>query len=311
MMAYGSGVGLIGLGAMGGAIAAKMLSSLQLQVFDLDAARMAPLTAAGAVGAPTAAALAAGCEIVLTCLPRSEMVERLVLGPEGIAARMRPGSVLVDMTTGDPVISRRIAAALEPSGVAFADAPVAGGPHGARDGKLAIFVGARPEIFERILPVLSTASRRVFHTGGIGTGDVMKLVNNTIASSIRAITFEAIVMAAKNGIDLRKCAEILPLSSARSYQTEVALPRLVEGRFEANFAVDLMIKDLRLATRLGAESRSPMVIGNLVCELYQAMSNQLGPAADVDALMTIFERQAGVSVVPPVVLPTGTAGEPA
>jgi 3-hydroxyisobutyrate dehydrogenase len=298
-MTQGSSVGFVGLGAMGGAIAAKMLSTIRLQVFDLDAARVAALVKDGAVAAESAAALARQCDIVLTCLPRSEGVERLVLGADGIGSVMKAGSILVDMTTGDPEISRRIAAALAERGIAFADAPVAGGPHGARDGKLAVFVGAPVEVFERVYPVLSAASRRVFHTGGVGTGDVMKLVNNVIASSIRAITFEAIAMAAKNGIDLKTCAEILPLSSARSYQTEVALPRLVEGRYAANFAVDLMIKDLRLATRLGKDSKAPMMIGNLVCELYQAMSNQLGPDADVDELMTIFERQAGVKVVPP------------
>lgn len=290
-------VGYIGLGAMGGAIAEQIAKSRQIIGFDLDPANVQRLVDEGGQAGASARQLARECDVLLVCLPRSEYVERLLFGEEGIADELRPGQLIGDMTTGDPAIARAIADRLSAQRVDYADAPVAGGPHGARDGKLAIFVGSSEAAAERLTPILATVSERVFHVGGIGTGHTMKLVNNTIASAVRAVTFEAIVMGVKNGIAFEKMTEVLPQASARSYQTEVALPRLAEGRFNANFTVDLMIKDLLLSARLAADSNSPMPIGGLVCNLYQAMANQLGGDADVDRIFQLFEKQAGVTVI--------------
>lgn len=285
-------VGFIGLGTMGGTIAEVLLRSHSLLVHDLRQERTCRLAGMGAEAAASGAAVADRCVTIVTCLPRSEDVERLMFGPEGIASKMQPGSMLVDMTTGDPAVTRAIAGRLAPR-CSFVDASLAGGIDGALAGSLSIFVGAAPGNFQAVLPLLNDITRKVFHAGPVGNGNLMKLVNNVIGSTIRAVTCEAVVMAAANGLDLATVARILPQSSARSHFAETALPRYLKGEYRTNFATELMVKDLRIASRIGAETHTPMLVSNLMCDLYQDMVDESGPGTDVDALLDLIERRAG------------------
>jgi len=291
-------IGFIGLGNMGEAIVRRLLKKEVVRVFDLREGAREQLAKAGAKPVASAAKLARECSIVMTCLPKSEHVGDVLFGRGGVASALAKDSVVIDMTTGDPSETLRFAALLKDMGVHFADSPVAGGPHGAAAGTLAMFVGAETSVFDRVAPLLRIISPNVFHTGDVSTGHVMKLVNNVIASGVRAITFEAITMAVKNGILLETLADVLPSGSARSYTTEVALPQLLEGKFAANFSIELLVKDLTLATKLGLESKSPMLLGNMVRELYQIVGNELGQDADITKILRLFERQSGVTVVP-------------
>lgn len=285
-------IGFVGLGTMGGTIAEVLLRRHKLRVFDLRLDRVAALAARGAQPAQSAAELAAACGTVVTCLPRSEDVEALCFGAGGMAEAMRDGATLVDMTTGDPALSRSIARRLQPRR-AFVDASLAGGIDGALAGTLSIFVGAEPRAFQAVLPLLNAVTPKVFHAGPVGNGNLMKLVNNVIGSAIRAVTCEAVVMAAANGLDLATVARILPQSSARSHFAETALPRYLKGEYRTNFAAALMVKDLRIASRIGAEVHAPMPVAALMSQVYQAMVEERGEAADVDVLLDVFERQAG------------------
>lgn len=285
-------IGFIGLGTMGGTMAQVLLRRHELRVFDLRADRVAALAAQGAQPAQSAAELAAVCPTVVTCLPRSEDVEDLCFGAGGIASVMGDGATLVDMTTGDPALSRSIAQRLRPR-CTFMDASLAGGTDGALAGKLAIFVGADTVAFQAILPLLNAITPKVFHAGPVGNGNLMKLVNNVIGSTIRAVTCEAVVMAAANGLDLATVAHILPQSSARSHFAETALPRYLKGEYRTNFAAALMAKDLRIANRIGAETHAPMPLTGLVAQIYQAMAEERGADTDVDVLLNVFETQAG------------------
>ena len=130
-------------------------------------------------------------------------------------------------------------------------------------------VGASDDVYARVRPVLAAISPNIFHCGGVGNGHVMKLVNNIIAASVRTITFEAVAMGVKNGLSLATCADVLAKGSARSYTTEITLPRLVSGEAMANFTLGLMHKDVRLASELGVASGSPMLVAGLVRELFQ------------------------------------------
>ncbi len=290
-------LGYVGLGNMGGALARRLLRQHRMRVFDLRPDAMAGLAELGATPTQNPRMLAEQCDLVMTCLPTSDHVRAATFGPDGLAAGLKPGALIADMTTGDPNATRAMAAELAGQAITLFDAPVSGGPHGAGAGTIAIMVGAPDALYARVKPVFEVISPNVFHCGGIGAGHVMKLVNNIIAAGVRTLTFEAVAMGVKNGLSLEKCAEVLAKGSARSYSTEITLPRLASGDLLANFTLGLMHKDIRLACQLGIDSGAPMPVANLVRELFQMALNTQGPGEDVNMLIRLIERNAGVRVV--------------
>jgi 3-hydroxyisobutyrate dehydrogenase len=291
-------LGYIGLGNMGGALARRLLRQHKMRVYDLKPENMAKLADKGGTASQSPKALAAESDFVMTCLPTSKEVRDAIFGPDGIAAGLKRGGIIADMTTGDPNATRAMAKELAVQGITLIDAPVSGGPHGADAGTIAIMVGASSEMFGRVRPVFEVISPNIFHCGDVGTGQVMKLVNNVVTASIRTITFEAVTMGVKNGLSLKACAEVLAKSSGRSYTTEVTLPRIVSGNAAASFTLGLMHKDVRLATELGVASGSPMLVAGLVREMYQTAINEHGTDGDVNLMIRLFERQSKVKVAP-------------
>lgn len=292
-------LGYVGLGNMGGALARRLLLKNKMRVFDLRPEVTADYAKRGGIATQSPKALAAESDLVMTCLPTSKEVREAIFGTDGLAAGMKPGGVIADMTTGDPNATRAMAAELKARGITLIDAPVSGGPHGADAGTIAIMIGAPADLFARVKPVFDAISPNIFHCGDVGAGHVMKLVNNVIAASVRAVTFEAVAMGIKNGLSIGACAEVLAKGSARSYSTEVTLPKLAKGGdIRTHFTLGLMHKDVRLATELGIASASPMPVSNLVREIFQVALNDLGAEDDVNHLIRIMERQTKVRIVP-------------
>ncbi|MCW5736461.1 MAG: NAD(P)-dependent oxidoreductase [Enhydrobacter sp.] len=291
-------VGFIGLGRMGGALARRLMREHRLAVYDLRAEVRAAFAGEGAEAMPDLRSLAAACDVVLTCLPTSAEVKAVIFGPDGLAEGMRPGSLIADMTTGDPNATRQMAEALQPAGIELIDAPASGGPHGAAAGTIAIIVGASPKQFERTKPIFAAISPNVFHTGGVGSGQIMKLVNNVIAAGVRAATFEAVALGVKNGLDLKTCVDILAKGTARSYTTELALPGLLDPNRKMTFTLGLMHKDVRLATDVASQTGVPMPLASAVREVLQTAINELGSETDLNDLIRVSERQARVDIVP-------------
>jgi len=234
----------------------------------------------------------------MTCLPTSAEVRDVLFGEGRVAEVLQSGQIFADMTTGDPNETCEMAARLAEKGVQMIDAPVSGGPHGANAGTIAIMVGAPAEVFAKVKPIFETISPNIFHTGDVGTGHVMKLVNNVISAGVRAVTFEALAMGIKNGLSLETCTAVLQKGSARSATTELALPKLLKGDFGVSFTLALMHKDVRLATKLGTDSATPMVLANVVRELFQTVINEHGADKDTQTLVRLFERNAGVAIAP-------------
>jgi 3-hydroxyisobutyrate dehydrogenase len=291
-------LGYVGLGNMGAALARRLLRKDKMRVYDLRPETMERLAGQGGVASQSPKALAAESDMVMTCLPTSREVERVIFGADGLAAGLKKGGIIADMTTGDPNATRAMAKEVAKSGITLIDAPVSGGPHGADAGTIAIMVGAPAAIYARVEPVFQTISPNVFHCGDVGTGHTMKLVNNVIAASVRMATFEAVTMGIKNGLSLETCARVLAKGSARSYTTEITLPKFVKGELKTNFTLELMHKDVRLATELGMASASPMPVCNLVREVFQMAVNELGGPSDVNALIHMYERQSKVDFAP-------------
>jgi 3-hydroxyisobutyrate dehydrogenase-like beta-hydroxyacid dehydrogenase len=289
-------LGYIGLGNMGGALARRLLREHPLRVFDLRPEVVARFAEAGGVPTQNAQALARESDLVMTCLPTSAHVRDVLFGEGHVAEVLQPGQIWADMTTGDPGETREMAARLAEKGVSMIDAPVSGGPHGANAGTIAIMVGAPAELFERVRPIFETISPNVFHTGAVGTGHVMKLVNNVISAGVRAVTFEALAVGIKNGLTLETLTRVLQKGSGRSATTELTLPKLLQGDFSVSFTLELMHKDVRLATKLGQDCGAPMLLAGIVRELFQTVINEHGADKDVTTLVKLFERNAGVAI---------------
>jgi len=291
-------LGYVGLGNMGAALARRLLLKHKMRLYDLRPERMAQLADLGGIASQNPKALAADCDLVMTCLPTSKEVQDAIFAGDGLAAGLKKGSIIADMTTGDPNATRAMAKDLARAGISLIDAPVSGGPHGADAGTIAIMVGAPSDVYARLRPIFESISPNIFHCGAIGNGHTMKLVNNVVAASVRVATFEAVTMGIKAGLSLETCAMVLAKGSARSYTPEITLPKFVTGELKTNFTLGLMHKDVRLATELGVASAAPMPVCNLVREIFQTAVNEQGADADVNCLVHLNERQAQVEFAP-------------
>src|SRR5579864_3569389 len=195
-------IGFIGVGNIGAPIAGQLLKAgHELTVFDLRHEAAAGLLTAGATWSDSPAEVAAACEVVATCLPGPPQMERVVLGPEGIAAHLQPGSLYIDHTTNAPALVRRVHALLAEKNVAMLDAPVSGGMEGARTRDLLVMAGGEPAAFERARPLLDAVAKRVIHTGGIGTGSVAKIMHNSASFTLDLVMAECWTVGVKAGID--------------------------------------------------------------------------------------------------------------
>lgn len=289
-------IGYVGLGSMGGAIARRMLLQRKLRLYDLSPERVSALTAAGGVAAQSLSALAAQSDLVCLCLPSSTEVRAAIFGEDGLVNGLRAGSIVADMTTGDPLQTKAMAAELAKRGVAMIDAPVSGGPDGAAAGTLAIMVGGTKDQFERVKPQFETVSPNVYHMGELGAGQTMKLVNNLLMAGCKALTYEVMALAAKNGLDPKLAGEVLQKSSGRNGTTERTLQGTLDGVFRGTFSLGLMTKDVRLATQLGRDTGVPMLLGRIVEELHQVAMVAHGGAADANILIRDFEARAATKI---------------
>jgi 2-hydroxy-3-oxopropionate reductase len=249
-------VGIIGLGIMGAPMAENMSRKFGVVGFDVQPGRLA--AAAGIRKAASAAEVGRTCPVVCLSLPSAAVVESVVLGEGGLAAEMRKGSLLIDLSTSLPSVSRRIAARLAEKGVEFADAPVSGGEKGARDAALAIMVGASVRVFERACGFLHAIGRTVVRVGDVGAGNIAKLVNNMIVAAEFAVIAEGFALATSGGVDARSLYEAIREGWAGSKVLDVSAEAISARQYEPGGTIDMLLKDLSYARALAAESQSPI-----------------------------------------------------
>lgn len=293
-------VGFIGLGNMGGSMAMNVLKGgHELVVHDLRRELAIRHMEAGATWADSPAAVAEQSDIVFTSLPGPREMEAVALGPNGILAGAKPGSVYFDMTTNSPTLVRRVAQDFEAKGVHMLDAPVSGGISGAADRNLAVMVGGDQAVYERCKPVLDAIGTKVYYTGGVGNGQVCKLVHNCASSVARMGLGECFAMGVKAGVDLPVLWEAVRRGALGGMRTlHEGLPRtLFAGKLDPpEFALELGRKDVGLATQLGREVGAPMPFSNLAEQyLIEAVGRGWGKL-DSSAVLQLVEEQAGVQL---------------
>jgi 3-hydroxyisobutyrate dehydrogenase len=294
-------VGFIGVGTMGQHMARNLLKRhFQVTAYDLNADAVEALREYGAEPAGSCAEAAAAGEVVVTMLPSSPHVEAAVLGAEGALAGMRPGSVLIDMSTIDPLVSKKVAREVESKGFRMLDAPVSGGTVGARDATLTIMVGGPADLFEACRPLLEAMGKNVIHCGDNGMGEVVKVVNNLIAGVSMAVVAEAYNIGIQAGADPKVMYDVISKSSGSCWSHDKVLPYpgIVESApanrdFEPGFMVDLMRKDLGLAMAAAKGVRAPALLASVAHELYGGASNLGYGRKDMSAVLKAVEALTG------------------
>ena len=292
-------VGVVGVGVMGSAIATRLLErGHRLWLRDADAAKTGPLVASGAVAAPSAAALAAEVDYIVISLNTAEIVERVVFGPEGIAAGAAPGKLLIDMSSIDPQATAVMAARLEAeTGMAWVDAPLSGGAPAAREGRLTLMLGGSAAAVERARAVLGELAANITHMGGNGAGQTTKLINQVLCACNFLAVAEATRLALDGKVDARKVPSALAGGRADSRILQEFMPKMAAFDYTPTGRIDNMLKDLEAVQRYAMALRTPMPLTGLVTELHRIMvAAGIGPE-DSAAYMKLFDFGRGTRPV--------------
>ncbi|MCY1269186.1 3-hydroxyisobutyrate dehydrogenase [compost metagenome] len=290
-------IGFIGLGNMGGPMAANLLKAgYDVTVFDLSASAVQNLVGQGAKSVASPAEVArADVELILTMLPAAQHVKQVYLGDDGLLANVQPGVLLIDSSTIDPHSAREVAAAARAHGNPMLDAPVSGGTAGAAAGTLTFMVGGEQADFERAQPVLAAMGKNIVHCGAAGNGQVAKVANNMLLGISMIGVAEAMSLGVKLGMDAEVLAGIINTSSGRCWSSEVNNPLTgapSQRGYSGGFGTDLMLKDLGLAAEAARQVRQPVLLGALAQQLYQAFSAQGNGQLDFSAIVRFYQEQS-------------------
>ena len=293
-------IGFIGVGTMGLPMAANLVKKgFTVTAFDMNPAAVKAATAVGAAAAASAAEAVAGADLVITMLPSSPHVESAFTGDGGVLMAARKGTLLVDMSTIDPAVTRRLAAAAAERGLRFVDAPVSGGVPRATDGTLAIMVGGAPADFEAARPALAAMGANVIHVGGVGSGEVAKLCNNLIAGVAAVAVSEAFRIAEGFGVDPKVITEVISKSSGNTWVMEHMhpVPGLVArsastNEYQPGFMTDLMCKDVGLAVDAARGLRIPLFVAPAAQQVYRLASSHGLGRKDFTSVYTFLKPSA-------------------
>lgn len=289
-------IGFIGLGIMGKPMAKNLLKAgYTLLVNTHKQATMDEMAAVGAVLA-TQQEIGEKCDIVMTMLPNSPQVKEVMLGENGVAAHMKPGSIFVDMSSINPIASKEIAAELAKHGVDMLDAPVSGGEPKAIDGTLSFMVGGKQEAYDRVEPILLKMGASVVRCGEVGAGNTTKLANQIIvACNIQALA-EALTLSQKAGVDPNLVFAAIRGGLAGSTVMDAKAPMMIAGNDTPGFRINLHIKDLNNALDCAHSVGAPLPMTASVQEIMQYLaSNGLG-ACDHSAIAQYYEKLADVKI---------------
>jgi 3-hydroxyisobutyrate dehydrogenase len=293
-------IGFIGLGNVG----AKLAGSLQrngfdLTVRDLDRSAAETLLAEGAAWAESPRTLAEACDLIITCLPSPAVVSQVMEAPDGVIAGLSEGKIWLEMSTTDEAEVRRLATLVEAAGATPLDGPVSGGCHRAATGNISIFVGGGRAAFERALPALEAMGRRILHAGPLGTASVLKVMTNYLASVHLVALGEAMMVAKQAGMDLNTTFEAIRISSGNSFVHETEGQVILNGSYNINFTMDLVVKDMSLFDQLARRKQVPLEISPLVLDIFKDGQARYGSRAWSSMIVKRLEDACGADLRAP------------
>jgi len=290
-------IGFIGLGIMGNPMVKNLLKAgYSLMVYDIVPEKVKDIVKAGAQAALSSKDVAEKSEIMITMLPNSPEVKEAVLGEDGVLEGARPGTILIDMSSIAPLVSKEIAEKAKAKKVVVLDAPVSGGEPKAIEGTLAIMVGGPKNTFEKVKDILSVMGASVTWVGQIGSGNTTKLANQIIVALNIAAMSEAMVLAAKSGVNPEKVYQAIRGGLAGSTVLDAKMPLVLAGNFKPGFRIELHIKDLANALDTARELGIPVPLSSAVMEIMQALKADGKDKDDHGGIIQFYEKVAKVEV---------------
>jgi 3-hydroxyisobutyrate dehydrogenase len=237
---------------------------------------------------------------VITMLPNGQVVRDVVQGPDGLAAGLRPGTLLLDCSSSEPWLTLETAQALRAQGVAMVDAPVSGAQWGAQAAELVFMVGGEPADVARVRPLLDCMGRKVFHLGTLGSGHKMKCINNLITALVLGATVEGLAIGARHGLDPAVMNQVLNEATGASWITRTHIEkRIISRRFDDPFRLELMVKDIAIALELARDAALPVPQAALGQQLWRAAAAGAAPGASISEFVRWLEQFNGTPLVPP------------
>jgi len=273
-------VGFIGLGNVGGKLAGSLLrNKFDLTVRDLDENLTKPFVEQGAKIANTAKELAEKVDLIITCLPSPEICSEVMEGSNGILNGLSENKIWLEMSTTDEAEVKRIGQKVIEKKAIPLDGPVSGGCHRAATGNIAIFVGGEREAFNKILPALTVMGRKILHTGKLGSASVLKVITNYLASVHLVALGEAWTVAKKSNLDLTKAYKGIAVSSGNSFVHETESQVILNGSYNINFTMDLVLKDTGLFDELAKKLNAPLEISPKIVDIFKDGQKKYGSRA--------------------------------
>lgn len=290
-------LGFIGLGIMGKPMARNLLKAgYPLVVHNRSRAAVDELSKEGAQIATSSAEVAARSEVVITMLPDSPDVELVYAGENGVFAGVKPGCLLIDMSSISPVVARKLATEAERRGCDMLDAPVSGGEAGAISATLSIMIGGKTSAVERAMPIFQTLGKNIVHVGGTGAGQVTKAANQMVVGTTIAIVSEALVLAAKAGVDPAKVRQALLGGFAQSKILEAHGQKMLEHNFKPGFRIRLHEKDMKIALAAGSAYGVPLMVTSQVAQIMTAMKSMGNGELDHSGIVKFVEELAKIEL---------------
>lgn len=300
-------IGFLGLGHMGHPISKNILNSGYYLIIpsyraeihttpQAEVENIEDLLESGARGSSDLKDFAEKSQIIITMLPSSDEVEDVILGEDGLLEKACENTIVIDMTTANPVSTKKVSSKLSEKGILMLDAPVSGGRKGAVEKTLSIMVGGDEEVFEKCRPLLEVIGKKVLHMGPVSSGHTIKLVNNFLSGCATAATTEAMMVAAKAGISPQKALDVLKDSSGKNDATNKKFPDYVLPDKDYNFTYKLLYKDLCLYNQLAEDLDVPSFISNTVSQLWSIPIAKGEGDKDMLNIVNMFEEWCGVKI---------------
>ncbi len=289
-------IGFIGLGNVGGKLANSLLrNKFDLTVRDLDKKLTNDFKNRGAKIANSAKELAEQTDLIITCLPSPEICADVMESKEGVINGLSKNKIWLEMSTTDESEVKRLGKIVLNKQAIPLDGPVSGGCHRAATGNIAIFVGGKRKIFDKILPVLTIMGRKILYTGELGTASILKVITNYLASVHLAALGEAWTVAKKSKLDLNKTFKGIAISSGNSFVHETESKVILNGSYNINFTMDLVQKDMNLFNELSKKLNTPLEISPFVLDIFKDAQKKYGSRAWSSMVVKRLEDKFGLS----------------
>tara|TARA_B110000438_G_scaffold279486_1_gene303947 strand:+ start:127 stop:1068 length:942 start_codon:yes stop_codon:yes gene_type:complete len=290
-------IGFIGLGNVGGKLAGSLLrNKFNIIVRDLDKKKIKEFSEQGAQIANSPKELAEKSDLIITCLPSPEVCSKVMEAGDGIIKGLSKNKIWLEMSTTDSAEVKRIGTLVKATGATPLDCPVSGGCHRAATGNIAILVGGDKNAFNKILPALSAMGKKILHTGELGSASILKVITNYLASANLVSVGEALMVAKKTGMDLKKTYEAIKISSGNSFVHETESQVILNGSYNISFTMDLVLKDMGLFNDLSIKNNIPLELSPLVLSIFKDGQKKYGSRAWSSMIVKRLEDACGINL---------------